>query len=151
MTNVAELFSEMVEAIARVDPISSAAQVNSAYVSVAKFHQIAAVINTGVTAATATFNAQVRQASDGAGTGVKVIPNRAGTGEKKITQIGDTVDSGLFIINIDVNELDINNGFDFVRLELIPATAAVLVQGILYGVVPRYKPAALTNVTEVIT
>lgn len=140
--------SEKCAVLAVVNPQSSSTAQSSAYVSISKFHKIAALIQVGAIASTGTFNAKLQQAQDGSGTGVKDITGKA------ITALADTDDNKEFWINLDPAELDLSNGFTFVRLTLTPATAASLISGVLLGFDPRFAPASdndLATVAEIIT
>jgi hypothetical protein len=96
-----------------------------------------ALISTGILGASATVDAKLQQATDGAGTGVKDIPGAA------ITQIVKASGDNKFsFINLDPQKLDVANGFCFVRLSVTVGTAASLVAGYLFGGNPRYGIAA---------
>lgn len=136
--------SEYCAVLAAVDPQSSSSAQSSAYVSVANFHKIVAYIQTGAISATGTFDAKLQQATDASGTGVKDITGKA------ITQLADTADNKQAIINLDPAELDLANGFTFVRLTCTPATAASLLSGLLLGFNPRYAPANDNDAASVV-
>ena len=140
--------SEKCAVLAVVNPQSSSTAQSSAYVSISKFHKIAAAIAVGAIASSGTFNAKLEQATDASGTGVKDITGKA------ITALADTDDNKQFWINLDPAELDLANGFTFVRITLTPATAASLISGTLLGFDPRFSPASdhdLASVAEIIT
>lgn len=136
--------SEYCAILAAVDPQSASTAQSSAYVSVGKFHKIGAYIQTGAIASTGTFDAKLQQATDASGTGVKDITGKA------ITQLADTADDKQVIINLDPAELDLANGFTFVRLTITPATAASLLSGLLLGFDPRFAPASDNDASSVV-
>jgi hypothetical protein len=119
-----------------INPISQGAgTANSAWVSVANYQRILAKIQTGVMGASATLDAKLQQATDSSGTGAKDITGKA------ITQIVKASgDNKTAFINAADTDLDLANGFNYVRLSMTVATAASLINGDLYGVVPRYEP-----------
>ena len=133
--------SELLSILATLDPVSQAAgTVATAWVPVANFHAFLAIVETGVLGASATLDARIQQAQDGAGTGVKDVAGRA------IVQIVKaTGDNKQALINFKPEDLDNANGFAFVRLSLTVGVAASLVAAKLLGVNPRYAPAEAFN------
>lgn len=133
--------SEKIAVLATLDSASVAAStVTSAYVSMANFHQLAALIKTGVLGASATIDAKLRQATDAAGTGVKDITGKA------ITQIVKaTGDNKQALIELHGAELDVNNGYSFVCLSVTVGVAASQLDATLIGSVPRFAPASASN------
>lgn len=144
--NPNEKMNEKVAILATLDPASVAAStVVTAWVSVANFNSISALIQTGVLGASATIDAKLRQATDNAGTGAKDV-----TG-KVITQIvaasGNNVQAS---IESRVDDLDINGGFNFVALSVTVGTAASMLSALLLGSNPRFQPASIFNKTTVV-
>lgn len=131
-------FSDRSGILSTIDPASIAAgTVLTAYVPVAKWHTIAAIIATGVLGAAATVDAKLRQAQDAAGTGVKDI-----TG-KSITQlVKASHDNKQVVIECKADDLDTANGFTHVALSVTVGTAASILGAILLGTNPRYMPAS---------
>lgn len=138
--------SETVSFLGAVDPVSlSAAALSTAYVPVAEFARILAVVHTGLIAATGVLNAKLEQATSAAGAGVKDITGKA------ITALADTADGKLILINCRMEELDVNGGFAYVRLTITASVAASLVAGQLWGFDARYQPKAhVAAVVEVV-
>lgn len=130
-------FSEGHAILATLDPVSqAAATVNTGWVSMAYFHSLVALIQTGVLGASATLDAKLQQATSAAGAGVKDIAGKA------ITQIVKASgDNKQAMIELRNTELDVNNGFAFVRLQLTVGTAASLVSATLIGLNPLYQTA----------
>lgn len=138
-----ERFNEVFTPLGQVSPISSSAANSSSWVDVSNMARIVAIIQTGLIAATGTFNAKLEQATSSGGAGAKDITGKA------ITALDDTGDNKNLVIDCRADELDVNNGFKFVRLTLTGATAASLMSGILLGT-PAYTPAVQTNWTQAI-
>lgn len=138
--------SEMLALLATLDPASQAAGVvSSGWVSVANHLDFLAVVQTGVLGTSATVDAKLQQALDSSGTGAKDI-----TG-KSITQIVKaTGDNKQALINLKPEELDIVNGFGFVRVTMTVSVAASITAAQLLGVNPRYAPADAGNQAAVI-
>jgi hypothetical protein len=138
--------SEQVALLATLDPVSQAAStVSSSWVSLANFHALLALVETGVLGAAATVDAKLQQAQDGAGAGVKDVAGKA------IVQIVKASgDNKQALINLQPEELDIANGFGYVRLSLTVGVAASIVAGKLIGLSPRYAAADAFNQAAVV-
>lgn len=130
-------FSEGHAILATLDPVSQgAATVNTGWVSMALFHSLVALIGTGVMGASATLDAKLQQATSAAGAGAKDITGKA------ITQIVKASgDSKQAMIELRDTDLDVNNGFAFVRLQVTVGTAASLINAALIGFNPVYQSA----------
>jgi hypothetical protein len=88
-----------------------------------------------VLGASATVDAKLQQATDSSGTGVKDITGKA------ITQIlKASGDNKVAMINVRDTDLDVNNGFTYVRLTVTVGTATSLIAACLSGFLPRYEP-----------
>lgn len=131
-------FSDRTAILSTLDPASvSASTVLTAYVPVAKWHTIAAILQTGVLGASATVDAKLRQAQDSSGTGVKDI-----TG-KSITQlVKASHDNKQVVIECKADDLDTANGFTHVALSVTVGTAASLLSAVLLGTNARYLPGS---------
>lgn len=123
---------------------TGAGTVSSGYMSMADYRQLLATIALGTLGASATINAKLRQAKDSGGTDVKDITGKA------ITQL-DTAGNKLALINLRAEELDINNGFTHVKLDITVGVAASVVGAVIQGFEARYAPAShIAGVAEVI-
>jgi hypothetical protein len=138
--------SEKIATLATLDPASVAAStVVSTYVPLANFHQLAAMIQTGVLGTAATVDAKLVQATAAAGTGSKDITGKA------ITQIVKaTGDNKQAVIEVRAEELDVANGFTHVALSVTVGAAASIVGAQLVGANPRYAPASALNAASVV-
>jgi hypothetical protein len=145
MINVNAKGSEITAVLEKIAPVSQGAgAVSSGWVSVKDFHKFLAVIQAGVLGAAATLDAKIQQASDNAGTGVKDVAGKAITQMVKATD-----DNKQAEINFSPADLDVNNGFTFVRMTLTVGTAASLCAAVLLGLGPRSGPASASNVSSV--
>lgn len=109
---------------------------STGWVDMALVQWLMASIATGVLGAAATVDAKLQQATDNAGAGVKDIAGKA------IAQfVKATDDNKQALINVKQDDLDVNNGFRFVRLTITVGTAASLIDGKLWGFDPRYNAA----------
>jgi len=147
MADYTELFSEIHSLlISENNPTLPAGTYDTAWVSASQYHRLVAILNVVDMGAGATLDFSIRQATDTAGTGAKVIAGKAAT---QLTQAGGDVDSDV-AVELQTEELDVTNGFDCINLRLVVAVAAVVVSYRLYGRVPRYQPVGTTAWTEVI-
>lgn len=129
-----ESFNEAIVQLDRIGAISASTQTNGAWVSVANCPRFVAKLNVGLIAATGTLGFQVRQAQDAAGLNAKAFKVMAPT----YIDTDDNEDSWL---DCRAEELDVDGGFDYVRIEVLAATAASLFSAELLGYVHRYGPA----------
>jgi hypothetical protein len=133
-----------------IDPDAYAAGTyTTAWVSAKNFAMLAALVSVGDMVATSTVNAKLEQATSSGGAGAKDITGKAITA---LTQAGAD-DNKQAWINVKPEELDVDNGFAFVRLSMTVATAASDSGGFLFGYAPSRGPATdvdLTSVDEVV-
>lgn len=144
-TNTA-LFTELNQFLAHIPADSETVAVNSSWVSMSQFHRAVAVISVGDMAATATFDAKLQEATDSDGTSAKDITDKAIT---QLTQAGGDSNQ-ILVIELDASELDVDNGFDHIRLVATPAVAAVEFAAFIIGFDARYKPVSITAIEEVV-
>ena len=138
--------SQRVAVAAAIAPQSSAAALNSGWISMAVFHRLMAVIATGALGAAATIDAKFQQATDANGTNAKDVPNVA---IAQVTKAGTDGSNTQQILQLKGSELDINNGFSFVQLVVTPGVAASQVTATVLGFDPHYAPASDYNATSV--
>lgn len=137
--------SERAAVVATVDPDAYAAGAESSdWVNMGLFESIMAIVMAGTLGASATLDAKLEQATDSSGTGVKDV-----TG-KSITQlVKATDDDKQAVINCRGEELDVSNGFSYVRLTMTVGTAASDAGGVVLGFGPRYAPASDNDLASV--
>lgn len=143
-----ERFTEAHVILAQHDPRTRQVATHvSDWVSMANYHRAALHLKVGDMGANATLDAGIQQASDADGTGVKAISG------KTITQLdqsaGDGADEDL-VIELRTEELDVTNGFDYVRFYVTIATADCVYAATLFGIVSRFKPVPTTAYTEIV-
>ncbi len=138
--------SELLSILATIDPASiSAGTVTTGWVSAGNHHNLLAVIQTGALGTSATLDAKLQQASDSTGAGAKDVSGKA------LAQIVKaTGDNKQALINLRPDELDVANGFAFVRLSLTVGTAASVAGAQLLGVNSRYASADAFNQAAVV-
>jgi hypothetical protein len=133
--------TERMALLATLDPVSqAAATVTTGWVDLGKFHSIMALLQTGVMGASATIDAKLQQATSSGGAGAKDV-----TG-KSITQlVKASNDNNQVAINCRGQELDVANGFEYVRLSVTVGTAACLIAAQVWGVDARLGPTSAVN------
>ena len=92
----------------------------AAYIDMSDYERIVFEIKVGTLAADSTIDAQVAQATSGAGAGTKDIAGAL------ITQLVDADDDTLVTIEVRDTALDVEGGFRFVSLEVAVAETAVV-------------------------
>ena len=133
--------SELFSVLATIDPASQAVgTVTTGWISAGNHHTLLALVQSGVLGTGATLDAKLQQASDASGTGAKDVTGKA------ITQIVKaTGDNKQAMINLRPDDLDVTNGYAYVRLSLTVAVAASLTSAQLLGVNPRFAPGDASN------
>src|SRR5579859_6460577 len=131
--------SEQVGLLAQVNPVSTSSAVNSGWVSAQEFQKFLAIINVGTFGSSATVDAKLRQATDSSGTNAKDITGKA------ITQLAAGTNNICATIDLDAQELDVANSFDYIELVITVGTAATVVSGDVIGFNPRYAPGSSQN------
>lgn len=133
--------SELFSVLATIDPASQAVgTVTTGWISAGNHHTLLALVQSGVLGTGATLDAKLQQATDASGTGAKDVTGKA------ITQIVKaTGDNKQVLINLRPDDLDVTNGYAFVRLSLTVAVAASLTAAQLLGFNPRFAPGDASN------
>ena len=133
--------SELFSVLATIDPASQAVgTVTTGWISAGNHHSLLALVQSGVLGTGATLDAKLQQATDAPGTGAKDVTGKA------ITQIVKaTGDNKQALINLRPDDLDVTNGYAYVRLSLTVAVAASLTAAQLLGFNPRFAPGDASN------
>ena len=133
--------SELFSVLATIDPASQAVgTVTTGWISAGNHHSLLALVQSGVLGTGATLDAKLQQAIDASGTGAKDVTGKA------ITQIVKaTGDNKQALINLRPDDLDVTNGYAYVRLSLTVAVAASLTAAQLLGFNPRFAPGDASN------
>lgn len=151
MSDVRSLPSELCALVGSIDPDANAAgALSTAWVAAKNFESFMAVVMAGTLGTSATLDFKLQQATDGSGTGAKDISGKAIT---QLTEAGSDDDKQA-IINLRTEELDVTNGFDFVRATMTTAVATSDSAALLFGVNPVYGPASdndESSVDEIVT
>jgi len=131
-----------------IDPDAyTAAAYSSGWVHMGTYENIMAVLKVGTMATSSTVDAKLEQAQDDSATGLKDITGKSIT---QLTEAGTDSDKQA-IINCRADELDVANGFDYVRITVTVATAASDLDAAIFGFDARYQPATdITTVDEIV-
>lgn len=138
-----EEFSEVHEKLATIYPIAHAGGVSTPWVSMAEYHRAFVEILTGNMVN--PLDVAIWQATDIAGTGAKLVTGKA------ITQLNGGDDSNAVGIELRTEELDVNGGFDCIRVQTLNGGAGGNVYSVvLYGIVGRHLPVGITEWDEIV-
>lgn len=150
--------SEKVAVVDTIDPdaYATGAQ-NGGWVNAALFHELMAIGLLGDLGVGNTFDLKLQQATTSGGAGAKDITGKAITQVSQATS-PETKDKQ-YVINLRTEELDRDNGFDYVRMVMTPgSTTSPLTLtdcgAVLLGLMPRHGPASDnddTSVAEIIS
>lgn len=134
--------SESLAVLATIDPVSQGiATVATGWVNAGNLHNLLAIIAVGVMTGGCTVDAKLQQATDSGGTGVKDL-----SPAKAITQLlAAGGNNRQALLNAHTADLDVANGFAWVRLSITVAGAATLLAATLLGGNTRFEDAALFN------
>lgn len=131
--------SQRAAVVGVIDPdVTAAGTVTTAWVDMAKFESMMAVVMAGTLGSSATVDAKIEQATDSSGTGAKDV---SGTDITQLTQAGTDSDKQA-VINLYSDDLDAANDFRWVRLSVTVGTATSDVGALLLGFDPVYGPAS---------
>lgn len=135
---------DSVAVVAAIDPDAyTAAAYTSDWVDMSKFHDVMAIVSAGTMEATSTIDIVLRQATDSSGTGAKNI-----TG-KSSTQLTDSDDDKQVVLNCRADELDKDNSFDYLAVQVTVGTAASDMGAIIIGFDARYESATANDLASV--
>lgn len=108
--------------VAAIDPDAyTAAAYSSGYVDMQKVGKILAIVQTGTLGTNATVDFKLQQATTSGGAGLKDIPGKAITQIKQANSPSESDSQAA--INLDQSELDIANGFRYVKCVMTVGTA----------------------------
>jgi len=140
--------SDIFALVAAIDPQSNAAAATKTtdWVDTSIFPSIMAALLVGAITSTGKVDAKLVQSKT---SGDSDSSKKDVTG-KTITQLTEsgTDSNKQALINCFAEELDINNGFRYVALEVTNTTAAALVGAAIFGIA-RYNPASDNDVASV--
>jgi hypothetical protein len=131
--------SELAGVSGVIDPDANAAGTyTTGWVAMRDWQSLMAVIMAGDLGASATLDAKLEQATTSGGASAKDVTGKAIT---QLTQAG-TDSNKQVLINLRPEELDVEGGFDYVRLSMTVAVATSDSGAVLLGVYPTRGPAS---------
>ena len=139
--------SEQFAILGRTGPVNANAA-QTAWISVSNVHRLLALIDTGANV-NGVLNAQLLQALDATGTGAKPIIAVNGQAKALAPIAAGSAANVQALIDCSVDELDTNNGYAFVQLQ-ITLSSAGLIAGLLLGINARFEPASSLNAATVV-
>lgn len=140
--------SEELALLAQHDPRTRQVATHvSGWVLMENYHRAWLHLKVGDLGAAATLDAGIQQAQDAAGTGVKAITGKTIT---QLTQAGGDGTDDDCCIELQTEELDVDNGFEYIRFYVTIAVADCTYAATLFGACGRYKPVPTTNWTEIV-
>lgn len=116
----------------------------SAWISMENYHRGWLVLNVGDIQDDVTVDLYLQQATTVGGLAGKAI-----TG-KSITQLSTGDDDSLCCIELQTEEMDVSNAFDFVRVICHINGGNAELGWVFFGCQPRFAPTPTTNWTEIV-
>jgi hypothetical protein len=139
--------SELFSVLATIDPASQAVGTTSTgWIAAGNHHNLLALVQSGALGTGATLDAKFQQAQDASGTGAKDLTGKA------ITQLTQAANGSAkqALINLRPDDLDVANGYAYVRLSVTVGVAASLTAAQVLGVNPRFAPGDASNQAAVV-
>lgn len=139
--------ADNVAVIGAIDPdVLTATTHDSDWVDVSKFHTILVVAMAGTLGSSATFDVDVRQATDSSGTSAKAISGASAT---QLTQAGTDESDSQVVLSIQSDALDVDNDFQYLGVRITVGTASSDGGCVILGVGPRVGPASDNDSADV--
>lgn len=126
--------------------LKSAAAHTGAWLAMSNHQRVVFIVAVGAMTALSTVDFSVQQASDSSGTGAKAITGKAIT---QLTQAGGD-GNDLLAVEVRTEELDVANGFEYVRGLLTVGTDTAYCSVVALRFMPNYPPVATTGWTETV-
>lgn len=137
--------------LAVIDPdANAAATITTAWLSMAEYQSMMAIVMAGTLGTSATIDAKIEQAQDASGTGAKDL---AGAAITQLTQAGGDSDKQA-IVQWWAEDLDLANAFTHVRLSMTTAAATSDSGALVIGFDKRTGTAQsgdVASVAEIVT
>lgn len=136
-----ERWTEVNELLGRLPPLTYNGGVSTPWMAVNDYHRVMVIVGAGTL--TGTLDVAVYQATNIAGAGAKIVAGKA------ITQLAATDDEAICGIEVRTEELDVDGGFDCIRVQTVSSAVNVF-EVLVLGFVPRYAEVGTTEWDEVI-
>lgn len=147
MSRYTEQFTEVNQFANELPPANRVAGAyGTSWLAMQDHYRAVVILKTGVMATTSTIDLIIQEAQDIAGTGVQAIAGKA------ITQLdqalGDSND--LVLLELRTAEMDVNNGYNHIRVVMTIANAASFTDVLVVRFIPHYPPVPTTVLTEIV-
>lgn len=141
------LFTEEVSLLDFVSPQSAGAgTLTTGWIDLKSVGSLAALIALGAMSGGSTVAAKLEQSLTSAGSSVKDVTGKAIT---QLVQTPTDHSNTASWINCRADELDVANGYEWVRLSITTASAASLQFGAVFGANHKFMPASDHDSTKV--
>ena len=138
--------TEALRTVARLDPASQTTVQTSARVKASLYNRFLAVLDVGVLASNTVLNMAINQHNAASGGTSKAVSGKAITA---LTQAGS--DSNKMVgIELRSEELDGDNGFDWISVAVTTSVGAAIFGMQLYATSARYAPIGTDEWDEVV-
>lgn len=132
--------SQRISILDHINPQSAAAGTyTTGWVKAAQAEWFLGIAQMGTPGGGGTFLAKLQQASDSGGTGAKDI----------LASVTSNA-AGMIMVQSKMDALDINNGFTYVRLAIVVASATSPISGILASMNDRQGPTDEAGVLQMV-
>lgn len=138
-------FTEGWTPIARINPASYNTEQNTARFAVGAYRRFVVILMVGAITSTGTLDIDIEQSNAASGGTTKNVDG------KSITQLTQASGDSNKIVAIEIRseELDVNNGFAWLNVELTPLTAASICGVLVLAGEARQKPVSVANWDEI--
>jgi len=140
----------------RIDDIDPDGYANTtvatSWISMRDYHRAVAMVRVGDMGAGATVDMELQQATDSSGSNGKTLVS--GNGQTKeitqLTQAGGDANASPSVIELQTEEMDVANEFDYVRAVVTIVGTGVYLYANLLRTISRFPPVDASNLQEVI-
>jgi hypothetical protein len=145
------LFTEKIAVLGTIDPDAYGTGTQGTdWVDMSKFKSLGFVVMAGTLGSSATIDFKVQEATSAAGAGAQDITGKSIT---QLTEAGTDSDKQA-VVNVKAEELDIADGYRYVRGVLTIGVATSDGGVVVLGTDPRFMPASdfdLSSVDEIVS
>ncbi|HML23510.1 MAG TPA: hypothetical protein PKD09_17775 [Aggregatilinea sp.] len=127
------LITEGLEYLGGIAPASHSTEQNTGSINCGLYERVLVVLHCGVIGG--NLDVDIEQQASSGGT-----PKALDSNSKDVAKTATTDNDTVTAININAEEFDVNNGYEYLNVEVTPASAGIF--GVQVWGVPRYKPAA---------
>ena len=146
MVSMTERVTEYLNPITKISPASHTTEQNSTRIDMSLYRRVLIVLQVGALATNATLDLDVEQHTAASGGSTKNVTGKSIT---QLTEAGG--DSNKMVaVELRAEELDLENDYRYISVELTPATAAAICGVIVLATVARYEPVSTSAWDEIV-